>query len=89
MILIERHNWDIGTTAIKGQLTGSVIQLSDNVWKTVSDWYIDFATGMINIIFEEDNSGDPASMFKLSDKFKVKIPDSIFPIKHKKFRTHK
>ncbi len=89
MALVERHHWDIFTTAIKGQLIGSQIQLDDGNWKTVKDFYIDETTRTINIIFEEDNEDDPASIFPLSSKFIVKVPDTIIPIKKKKFRKHK
>jgi len=86
MAIVIRDKWDIGTTAIKGQLVGAQIQLADGSWKTVAsddDWYIDFATQMINIHFAED-VGLPASSFRISDKFIVKLDDSITPIKEKK-----
>ena len=87
--MIIRDKWDIGTTAYKGMLIGSQIQLEDNSWKEVKDWYIDHATNMINIIFVGDTEDTPASAFRLQDKFIVKIPDIIKPIKKKRTRKHK
>ena len=87
--MVIRDKWDIGTTAIKGNLIGSQIQLDDDSWHEIKDWYIDFATGMINLIFTDDEEDDPASSFRLQDKFIVKIPDIIKPIKKKKHRKRK
>lgn len=86
--MIIRNNWDIGTQAIKGQLIGCSIQLEDDSWNVVEDWYIDHATGMINIIFT-GNTEIPASSFRLQDKFIVKIPDTIKPIKKLKISRRK
>lgn len=78
MALVERHNWDIGTTAMKGQLEGCQIKTEDG-WKTVSDWWIDHATEQINIEFEGE---DIAVQYPLKEKFAVKVYDSIKPLKN-------
>lgn len=83
MSIVTRDKWDIGTTAIKGELIGCQIQLADDSWKTVEDWYIDHATGMINIVFIGDTEETPASAFRLQDKFIIKIDNTIKPIKKK------
>ena len=87
--MVIRDKWDIGTTAMKGMLIGCSIQLEDGNFYEVEDWYIDHATGMINIIFVGDTSEIPASSFRLQDKFIVKIPDIIKPIRKKKLRKRK
>ena len=89
MAKVIRDKWDIGTTAIKGQLIGNRIQLADNSWKTVEDWFIDFATGMIVVEFVEDAPEDRPSEFTLKSKFIVEIDDSIKPLKNAKYREHK
>ncbi len=78
--------WDIGTTAIKGQLDGAKVQMEDDSWLTVEDWYIDFQTGMINIVFVGETI---ARSFRLGSKFIVDIPESITPIKEKKISKQK
>jgi len=89
MAKVIRDKWDIVTTAIKHQLIGAEIQLDDGSWKTIKDYYLDFATDSINIVFEEDSVGEPASTFSIKDKFVIKLPETIIPIKIKRRRKHK
>lgn len=78
-MLIERDKWDIGTTAIKGELIGCQLKLADGNWHTVIDWYIDHAIRAITVVFEDDTF-----QFTLSNKFEIRLPDTIVAIKDKK-----
>lgn len=89
MVKVIHDKWDIATTAIKQQLIGNRIQLEDDIWKTVKDYYFDFATDTINIIFEEDAVDEPASTFSLKEKFVIELDNTIKPIKNKKRKKQK
>lgn len=82
MAKTRRDKFDLFTLAIKQQLIGTGIVLSDDTVLEVKDFYCDYTTHEIHIDFV----GGENSSFNLNDKFVVEIEDSYKSVKSKKKR---
>jgi hypothetical protein len=76
----QRDKFDLFTLCCKGKIIGTEIQMDDDSWEEVQDWYADFKTGEIHIEFVSGEEGS----FNLGDKFIVKIDNSYNKISSKK-----
>ncbi len=81
MAKVIRGKFDLFTLCCKNQLIGTEIQLEDETWVVVGDWYCDFKTNEIHLNFKNGEEGDS---FDLGEKFVVKIDSAYKVVKSKK-----
>ena len=86
MAKTERDKFDLFTLCCKGELIGTEIQMDDDTWEEVSNWYADWKTGEIHLDFVSGAEGS----YNLGDKFIVKVEDTYVSIpSKKKTKKHK
>jgi hypothetical protein len=68
----EYKNFDIVDLAVKQKLIGVELKDKQGNFRKIANYYIDFATQEINIIFE---GKEEAEVFNFKQKFTVRIED--------------
>ena len=76
-----KSKFDLFTLYCKGQLIGTEIQLEDDSFVEVVDWYADYKTNEIHLEFANGEEGDS---FDLGDKFIVRISDTYKSVQSQK-----
>ena len=78
MSVVEYKNFDIVDLAIKQKLIGIKLKDKNGDYSTVTNYYLDFATNEIHIVFDNDKEAD---VFSFKQKFTVLISSNYKAIK--------